>query len=286
MTETWRLVSGAGFDAEAIEPGAEAGHHMAVDESVALAFQGGFSPPTLRIYRWRSPALTIGRFQSSDEIDWEACRRHRIPVARRITGGGAVLHGQDLTYGLVGGTRFRPFDQRSVKETYLTLSRAFLKAFERLGLEARPVRSPSRGESSARCFATPSWHEIAINGRKVIGSAQKRWKHSFLQQGSVPLDFSPETVCRLFRFSGDGERLEAARELGERACGLNDCASRPIRFEALEQAFIAGFEAVLGIRLVPGVLTPQEQNAASVLAREKYLLHEWTRDRSLGLERV
>jgi lipoate-protein ligase A len=275
MIEAWRLIQGPPFDSAALGPLGEAAHHMAVDEAVATAFREGAAPPTLRIYRWTSPAMTIGRFQSPDEIDWEACRRLGIPVARRLTGGSAVYHGSDLTYGVVSGGESLIFRGKTVKESYLMISRALLRGMKRAGVEALPVQAGTVRETSPRCFASPSWHEISVNGRKVIGSAQKRWRNAFLQQGSIPLELDPVAVCRVFRFADEEERRAAAGRLVAKAAGLNDCAGKPVRFEDLERALIAGFEEVFDVRLVRGNLSPRERADAVRLAREKYLLPRW-----------
>jgi lipoate-protein ligase A len=286
MIETWRLISGPPYESAASGPGGEPAYHMAVDEAVAMAFLEGNAPPTLRIYRWNAPAVTIGRFQSPDEIDWDACRRLEIPVVRRITGGSAVLHGTDLTYGVVGGGETSLFRHRAVKETYLMISRALLQALERLGLDARPVQSPPRRGSVPQCFGSPSWHEISVNGRKVVGSAQKRWRAAFLQQGSFPLEFNPEAVCRVFRFAGEEDRRAAEINLAGKACGLSDCEAGPVRFEALKQAVIAGMEEILGIRLTGGTLSPPERETAVRLARGKYSQIQWNLSGKAGPEKV
>jgi hypothetical protein len=74
---------------------------MAGDVALLEAFQRGEIPPTLRVYQWASPALTYGVNQQLPPRLVDACNALGIPMLRRPTGGKAVLHGHDLTVGLV-----------------------------------------------------------------------------------------------------------------------------------------------------------------------------------------
>ncbi|MCK5302465.1 MAG: lipoate--protein ligase family protein, partial [Candidatus Thorarchaeota archaeon] len=78
--------------------------NMAVDEAITLAMKEGKAPPTLRLYRWRPSAVSIGTFQGmTDEVDLKYCRLNKIDYIRRITGGGAVYHDfeGEVTYSLI-----------------------------------------------------------------------------------------------------------------------------------------------------------------------------------------
>jgi len=78
--------------------------NMAVDEAILSARIAGLVPNTLRFYRWKPSAVSIGRFQDVfNEVYVENCRKHEVDIVRRITGGGAVYHDHvgEITYSVV-----------------------------------------------------------------------------------------------------------------------------------------------------------------------------------------
>lgn len=295
MAETWRLLSGPLILNEKIkrEQRADAAFNMAIDEAMVSAYRKGGMSPTLRLYTWHEPALTIGYFQEiSEELDWAACQSRKVSVVRRITGGRAVLHGRDITYSVVAGPHSPIFASQTLRGTFLIISHAFISALSRLGLKAESasggVESSSRSLKSASggplCFASPSWYEITCEGRKVIGSAQRRWREGFLQQGSVLLSFRPEEFYRLFRFEsalgGEARRLEMVIAAKAKVAGLNDFVELPLPHRRVEEALVTGFEQALGITFEKGVLTPEEIEEARRLTLEKYSQNAWNLKRA------
>jgi lipoyl(octanoyl) transferase len=301
MAESWRLLTGIPMPDDRINPiqittpteadnsqlgqtqGSaptrdfqyEAAYHMAVDEAMITAYRSAKMPPTLRLYTWQRPSLTIGYFQSiQEELDWSVCQSNKIPVIRRITGGRAVLHGRDLTYSVVAGPS-SIFPTKSIQKTFLTISRAFLLSFSYLGLRAEAVASSPKHVKTPLCFASPSWYEIVCEGRKVIGSAQRRWRDAFLQQGSVLIEFNPLDFYRFFRFPTEKHRTMMVRRAGKQAAGLSECARRTVSFQEVQEAMVVGFERALGIVLKPGTLTAQEIEIARYLTLNKYSLDDW-----------
>jgi lipoate-protein ligase A len=91
IVSEWRLIDSG--------PG-DAFYNMALDEAIATGVRKGAAAPTLRLYGWDRPSLTLGCFQKTADINIEYCRSHDIPVVRRPTGGRAILHGDELTYSL------------------------------------------------------------------------------------------------------------------------------------------------------------------------------------------
>src|SRR5438874_167311 len=76
--------------------------NMAADEAILDAVGLSIAPPTLRLYRWESPALSVGRFQDIEkDIDRAACKALNLEIVRRPTGGRGILHGGDLTCSVV-----------------------------------------------------------------------------------------------------------------------------------------------------------------------------------------
>jgi len=151
--------------------------------------------PALRLYRWATPALSLGRFQSDDEVDHAACRRLGVAVVRRPTGGKALLHGADLTYA-VAIPRPEGADG-SVDAVYCRLAGALVAGLAGLGVDAAIARHDPSDASGARvspgpvCFTSMQGADLRVGDRKLCGSAQVRRGGAVLQHGSILLDRLP-----------------------------------------------------------------------------------------------
>jgi lipoyl(octanoyl) transferase len=272
---SWRLVSDPAGRALPVPGPLGAAYHMAVDEAIALAYRAGNAPPTVRFYTWPLPALTVGSFQSVDDLlDRGACEDEGIRIVRRITGGGAVLHQDDLTYSIVENQDSPIFSESSISGTFGTLSRVFVRAFEIIGMKATIHESPGPASRATACFASPSRFEILLQGRKVIGSAQRRWPQAFLQQGSIPIDSDPNKLNHFLR--------PPYREVTPGGAAINVFSPIPVTVDRFKQALIQGIQEILGIRIFVEGLTDSERQIALTLAHEKYGNDLWTTHRKIG----
>jgi lipoate-protein ligase A len=231
---------------------------MAVDEAIAHAVRRGGSPPTLRFYAWAVPSISIGYFQRVEEaVDLPRCREASIPLVRRLTGGKAVLHHREITYSVSAGVSLPGF--RTIQETYLTLSRAIVFGIRALGIPAEILSAPPQpASSSPYCFAAASRHEIVVSGKKLIGSAQRRWREGFLQHGSILLSLDPSHL----KFIRGADHSNGATSIEEILGG-------PVDPDRVRQSIIEGLEETLNIRTIRGDQTPRELSAADAL-EEKY----------------
>jgi len=268
----WRLIEDG--------PG-DAAWNMAVDEAIAESCRRELSPPTIRFYGWTQAALTIGYFQKAErDLDQAVCRKEGIPIIRRITGGRAVLHGNDLTYSIASGTHAVELPD-TIRGSFLAISRGFIEGLRRLGVEADAVRAPAKETGrSPLCFMSASWYEITCRGRKIIGSAQRRWKDGMLQQGSLLLGFNPEDHEKYFRSPDDNGRKHTVQNSRNRIFGLHDLVPERMTSQKIAKQIAAGFETSLGIRLEPGQLSPFELEQADFLARTRYRTDSWNAHRS------
>lgn len=250
---------------------------MAVDEAIAREAGAGRVLPTLRLYAWDPPCVSLGRHQSLSEVDLARCRAAGVDVVRRPTGGRAILHVDELTYS-VSGPADEPRLRGAVMDAYLRLSEGLVAGLERLGFPVHKADARARvgPDVSAACFEVPSAYEIlSWDGRKVVGSAQTRKRAWVLQHGAIPLRGD---VARLVDFLAVKEeardRLRTA--LVARAVSISDGLGRPVTFDEVAEALAAGFAEALNITLVPGTLTEQEQALAEQLERDVYANHQWT----------
>ncbi|MGH7320254.1 MAG: lipoate--protein ligase family protein, partial [Candidatus Rokuibacteriota bacterium] len=158
----------------------EGATNMAVDEALLRARIAGDAPPTVRFFGWVPPTLSLGYGQPLDDrIDLAASRRLGIGLVRRPTGGSAILHespDREVTYSVVA--RAEDFvGADDVLETYRILGAGLVAGLARLGVRAElvPLIRAARGPASPTfCFARTGAYEIAAQGRKLVGSAQRR----------------------------------------------------------------------------------------------------------------
>ena len=252
--------------------------NMAIDEALLLSCQRAEELtlfPTIRFYQWSTPTLSLGYMQrSSQTVDPDYCQGAGINVVRRITGGRAVLHHREVTYSVVARTDNPPFTG-SISETYLLISRAIAGALASLGVRAELADKggghslPTSSITRSPCFYSPSRHEVVCQGKKIVGSAQKRLRDCFLQHGSILLDFDPQLLL-LATGQQPGMRLP------EMVTSIKEVLQREISPEELIESLVASFQQTLGLNLSPGGgLTPREREEARRLREEKYSQDAW-----------
>ncbi len=237
-----------------VDPPAAGAWNMAVDEAVLDSYTGPAVPPapTLRLYGWDPPTLSLGRTQ-------DGARDPGIAVVRRPTGGGAVLHDRERTYAVAGRLRALPF-VGGVLDTYERIAGALADALRGLGAAVQIRRATSAGPRATVCFESLSSHEIAVSGRKLIGSAQLRRRGAFLQHGSIPLELD---VARL-------ERVLGRPALAARFTDLRSVLGRAVEIEELDLALILAFERCFAVKLIPGTRTEAEHERALCYLAGKY----------------
>jgi lipoate-protein ligase A len=222
--------------------------NMGVDEALlASAAEGGV--PTLRLYGWQGPWLSLGYGQRLGAERLAACAEAGVGVVRRATGGLAVLHGADLTYAVAAPERLLP---AGLRPTYETLAAALQGALRVLGVDAQRSAAAAAGAGPAGfdCFAGPVADELCVGGLKLVGSAQRRGGGGVLQHGSLRLAPDPGPARCATGLGG-----AAATSLQELGCRVAS--------ERLHSVLIEAFAAALDARLERGVLAPAEAALAA-----------------------
>jgi lipoate-protein ligase A len=260
---------------------ADAATNMAVDEAILLAHSAGKVPPTLRFYGWQPAAVSLGYFQRAmSEIDLDTCRDRGIDVVRRLTGGRAVLHDAELTYSIVVNED-DPLIPKTITASYRYFSSGLLAGLESLGVKAQmtvPVSAygqRKKQSASSACFDAPSHYEVTVEGRKLIGSAQVRKNGVILQHGSVLLRFCAERFVELLRLSSTEKREQTIQMLKQRAISLEEILARNVEWQEVYRPMPEAFGSALGIELVTGELTEEEQRVSKELASTKYNQDHW-----------
>ena len=240
--------------------------NMAVDEAILLS-QKEHSNPTLRFYDWETPAFSFGYFQDiASEVDVEGCRADGIELVKRMTGGGTVVHGWELTYTLVLP---RGVGEIGVFEAYRRIGQSLVKAFQKLGVPAQCYAASADSSQSAQniCLTNPAEYDIMCNEKKLAGVSVRRNRDGIMFQGYISLDMPPSSI--LARVSKDAAVQEMLREKS----AVINTEGRFITRDALIQAISETFD--LGIAFKSARLSLVERAQAETLAETKYATTAW-----------
>ncbi len=267
---TWRVIHSGHCDAY---------RNMAVDEAIMESVGRGEAPPTLRIYGWRPPGVSLGRFQGVDQqVDIAAVHQRGWGLVRRPTGGRAILHDDEVTYS-VCVSQDQIEDGHSVLRSYRYLAQGIQQGLQLLGVEAQLGRKPHsgrnkshRGQQPAICFTQSTRADMVVAGRKIVGSAQVRRHRTILQHGSVPITLN---IADHLAVMPDNDTVGEGEALSRAAVGVSDLLGRNVSYDELAEALVAGFGEALGLELQAGQLTDAEEDRAGQLRAEKYTTDEW-----------
>ncbi len=245
MRYQWRLI---------LDPPMSGKENMEKDLELMNEVATGECPPTLRIYQWFPPAVSLGYFQDENEvIDLKACRDAGVDVVRRPTGGRAVLHDQELTYSIVV-PEVHPFiNKGGVIDAYRSISRGLVTAFNLLDIVAAltPEKQGRAGLAPGSCFDSSTAYEIQVDGKKVVGSAQLRRDGIILQHGTI-LFRLPQDIYKIVLKKDYSQMNDQQVELGQKAAGLIDLGYN-ISYSRMTRALVKAFSMI-----IPAVFTSQD----------------------------
>src|SRR5688572_23306216 len=232
--------------------GATPDFNMGLDEALLLTHG---LPPAVRFYTWKPDTLSIGYFQKLSEVPGA---ERAGALVRRITGGGAIHHVRELTFSISAPLSL-PLYAGSVSDSYSRVHAAIARALAEFGVDAHPRGGEALASDragSGMCFHHSTAHDLAWDGRKGVGSAQRRKGGRVLHHGSIKLGSSP--------LEGDIASLESRQR------GLKPDAFAPVLRKAFEQAF--------DMRLEASVPEPDERELAYELG-PRYSSEEFVRAR-------
>ena len=229
----WRLIESDCLDAYT---------NMAIDEAIFTMREKREVSPTLRFYGWEPAAISIGYFQKIEDPSLQEYKRQKLTIVRRFTGGGAILHKNEITYSLACPTNeFVAFS--NIKKTQQLVHQAIILALQSLRINAQLKRKQSKKPDPYFCFVNPAKDDVVEDGQKIVGSAQRRRNRTFFQHGSIKI--SPEI-------------REEKKNRGK-----------------IIDSLVLGFEKRFGITLLPGQLTREEVKLSRQLRQVKYSTRNW-----------
>ena len=251
---------------------------MAADEALLERVQRSETAPILRLYAWDPPSLSLGHAQPYADVDPARLKASRWQVVRRLTGGRAILHTDEITYSVIAPAA-EPRLAGSVLESYNRLAQALLRAARDLGLPVEMSADGAHAPASPQnpiCFEVPSAYEITVGGKKLIGSAQARKQGGVLQHGSLPLHGDLRRIAHALTFPEESERAEAGERLLARATTVETVLGRRVEWNTAADAFAAAFYSELEIDLEEGEMSADERARTDELVAVKYAHASWT----------
>tara|TARA_B100000686_G_scaffold191894_1_gene198526 strand:- start:575 stop:1387 length:813 start_codon:yes stop_codon:yes gene_type:complete len=249
--------------------------NMAADQALLTLCNEGKSPPTIRLYGWRKPTVSIGYSgKGLERVDVGHCRKNSIDIVRRPTGGRILLHAEELTYSVTAPLEHPSFP-KGLRKTHNIISQAIAECFGKFGIMGgvRVISKPREGSGGAQllspaCFGLSNMTEITIDGRKIVGSAQRRLSKAFLQHGSVLIDFDPKKLNEIFIFSDKKARQNHLSSLKKKVTCLSKESVLELNFACLKLLFLEGLKETLAKSLEKGIWTSEEIELREKIMRQ------------------
>lgn len=251
--KSWRLIDTGLGTAE---------YNMAVDEALLYNFKENDSP-ILRLYRWE-PSLSLGRFSDiNNALNLESLKKQKLHLVRRMTGGGILVHGGDLSYSLIVPREI--LKDISVKESYRYLCQFLIKLYKNIGLSAEFAQDLHKeSKKSNICMAGNEPYDIIINGKKIGGNAQRYTKKVLFQHGSIPLTLDEPAFKDIFSNYSELKYMATLEKMGKNT-----------KDEELAKLLVEAFSKSFEVSLIPCTLNLAEQESAVEFLRQKYSLKSW-----------
>ncbi len=244
-----------------LETGANpAAFNMGLDEAILESVASRAELPTLRLYAWKPRAVSVGYFQGArDEVDLARCAALGVDVVRRLTGGGAVFHADELTYSIVVPDS-HPLARGEILESYRSICAGVIAGLAELGV-------PSE-------FAP--LNDIVSGGKKLSGNAQTRRRGCVLQHGTVLLGVDPEAMFSVLLVPNEKLKGKLIEDVKARVSSVSDILGRIVGYGEAVPAFFRGFSSALGGLGPLSLPSDAEMARARVLAAERFASADWT----------
>jgi len=239
--------------------------NMAIDEAILRARTENLVLNTLRFYRWKPSAVSVGKFQSAEnEVHLDNCKNYGVDVVRRITGGGAVYHDAEgeITYSVVASKKRLRVE--SITDVYAKIYAGMAEALKILGINA------DFNEGNAK-----SCPNLTVYGKKISGSAQSHKRGVVLQHGTFLIDIELEKMFTFLRVPWAKTRVEVVNVAKHKITSIKKELGKDISIKEVERALIQGFRRTLDIELVNNELTLYERELAEKLCEQKYATNDW-----------
>jgi lipoate-protein ligase A len=200
----------------------------------------------LRIYQWRPYCISLGANQDFSSIDQEKTVADGFDIVKRPTGGRAILHAEELTYSVVYPVSAEKSPKQIYREINLALKNGLMNydhKLEKIELEHTQPHFPSfyKDSKSTLCFAVSAMNELNYDGKKVVGSAQRKIGNVILQHGSILCgSFHKRVIDYLSLPSVKLEEIK--NEIEQTTTEIETILAEKINYRKLSQSIKKGFE--------------------------------------------
>jgi len=247
---TWRLV-----DLGAVDPY----ETQAIYEAIGVARSRGLVPDTIVFCQPRNQLVCIGYHQELEsEIDLEYCERNRIPIVRRILGGGAVILDSGQQFYQLIASRNNPTIPYGVEDAYAKILAALVRAYRALGIPAE----------------YRAINDVQVRGKKISGNGATVLDDVLIMTGNMILDFDYDTMCNVLKVPSEKFKDKLVRNLREWVTTIRKEIGTLPSLDDLKKILRESFEEELSIGLVPGKLLGHEKAMLEQLVK-KYQSKEW-----------
>jgi lipoate---protein ligase len=245
--------------------------NMAIDEAILRQRVTDAVPNTLRFYRWKPSAVSIGKFQKlENEVNLENCHRLGVDVVRRISGGGTVYHDAEgeLTYSVIA--KLEDIGTSDFTAVYSKIYTAITHALQLLGIPA----DYSTGDAK-------NCPNLTVKGKKISGSAQANKRGVVLQHGTLLLDVDLPRMFTVLRVPWANSCMQVVNVAKNRITSVRNELGHAVSPETAANAVALGFaralntQVVENVQAVPDKLTTEETALAEKLCKEKLSTEEW-----------
>ena len=257
-SETWRLL----IDRQL--PGAR---NMAVDHAILKSVSEGKALPTLRLYGWDRPTITIGYFQGvEDEVYLDQCEKDAVDVIRRITGGGAVYHDNEVTYS-VAIPLSSAITFGTIVDSYRRIAIPIMHALWDFGLHAeyQPI------------------NDITVYDKKISGSAQTRKMGTLLQHGTIMVETDIDSMFNYLRVADEKNAERKIADIKERVATMCSLVAPGIHcddmYPHIATAIARGFTREYGITFREESLSDYEEELAEQYQERMFANTQWNLNR-------
>lgn len=172
--------------------------NMQIDSDLLdWAIENNYNDAIFRLYGWSPACISLGRNQKDDFIDENLIKEYNIDVVRRLTGGRALLHDNELTYSFICPISYLK-NGENVVDSYKEISQYLIDKLQTIGIHTDFGAQKAVKTKFDYCMLISTGADLCYNGKKLIGSAQCRKNGYILQHGSILMDYNRELLERIF----------------------------------------------------------------------------------------
>ena len=240
-----------------LDPPQSGSWNMAVDEMLLLTAQVN-KQAILRLYQWNPATLSLGYFQSYEETQKHEGAQH-VPWLRRSTGGGALLHDQELTYSFIFPSQY--LSSQQIAHAYDLVHKSLIDTLQQFDIQAttaNATQTKDEQQDSFLCFQRRCTCDVLLNDFKIAGSAQRRCRHYVLQHGSVLIGqsvFAPELP------------------------GIHELSNSDMNADILQAAWVPNLQKLFDTVFIEKPLLDDETSVATSIQASKFEADTWNMKR-------